>query len=333
MSASKLRRLVTEALLHDDSLDVPGIIWMEHLNLLCGARAEADDFYVGLLGFHPEPGRSWHVNMGSQQLHLAEAPSKGLEHRLTGSVGLTVPSLKAIRSRVARAKSQLSHTCFEVEDQESIMLVTCPWGNTYVCHEVSDGSGGGGGGVTPRGIPRMACCHAGLDQGMSVRAPGGSGIRYIEFRVRRGTVQRIGQFYETIFECKVSYSESTAIVLVGPAVHLVFHDVADRPLTDKEESQQAGVGGGEGVHCCIYISHFKLAYERLWKLGLVWTNPRFAHLDTCDTYEQAVASRQFRFKTLIDLETHQPLLELGNQWRRARTPRPFNLSLRTGVHY
>ena len=32
--------------------------------------------------------------------------------------------------------------------------------------------------------------------------------------------------------------------------------------------------------------------------GLTWSNPRFKHLDQCDTYELAAACRQFRFKSL-----------------------------------
>ena len=68
----------------------------------------------------------------------------------------------------------------------------------------------------------------------------------------------------------------------------------------------------------MYIDGFKRAYERLKELGLIWTNPRFVHLDTCDTYEEAAASRQFRFKTIIDLDTKEPLLELEHETRAAR---------------
>ena len=87
----------------------------------------------------------------------------------------------------------------------------------------------------------------------------------------------------------------------------------------EEEARQAGADdGGVGVHICFYIASFKVAYERLKKLGLIWTNPRFRRLDTCDTYEEAVASRQFRFKTVVDLETRAPLLELEHEVRASR---------------
>jgi hypothetical protein len=38
-------------------------------------------------------------------------------------------------------------------------------------------------------------------------------------------------------------------------------------------------------------------------LGLIWTNPRFSWLDSCGTWDEALASRQFRFKNLCSLGT------------------------------
>ena len=58
--------------------------------------------------------------------------------------------------------------------------------------------------------------------------------------------------------------------------------------------------------------------------GLTWTNPRFVHLDTCDTWEQASASRQFRFLAICDPDQPQddsgaaPLLELEHETRACR---------------
>ena len=68
----------------------------------------------------------------------------------------------------------------------------------------------------------------------------------------------------------------------------------------------------------MYVEHFKRAFERLGERGLVWTNPRFAHLDTCGSYAEAHASRQFRFRHVVDLETSEPLLELEHEVRATR---------------
>ena len=58
-----------------------------------------------------------------------------------------------------------------------------------------------------------------------------------------------------------------AVVGVGPSVHFIFYEDGTTELTDEREAMQAGRGasasGGEGLHVCIYIAHFKRAYETL----------------------------------------------------------------------
>jgi len=60
----------------------------------------------------------------------------------------------------------------------------------------------------------------------------------------------------------------------------------------------------------------------------VWTNPRFAKLDSCDTYEEARASRQFRFRHVVDVESGEVLLELEHETRALR-----HEQYRKMVHY
>ena len=126
----------------------------------------------------------------------------------------------------------------------------------------------------------------------------------------------------------MSYDDASATVAVGPSVHLVFTEDGSEPLTDASEARQAGPGGGEGLHICVYISDFRGTFERMSARGLVWTNPRFKHLDTCDDYAEAVASRQFRFKQITDAETGEVLLELEHE---VRAQRHFQFFKRT--HY
>jgi catechol 2,3-dioxygenase-like lactoylglutathione lyase family enzyme len=185
----------------------------------------------------------------------------------------------------------------------------------------------------------MARAHLGLDEGSSVRELGGAGIRYVSFQARRGTVERIGRFYAEMLGATVHVEEHaegemaiTAAVLVGPSVHFVFFEHREEDLSAEEEAKQAGKGaasdGGEGLHACVYIHSFKRAFERLDARGLIWTNPRFRHLDTCDSWEEAHASRQFRFKSIVDLDTMEPLLELEHE---VRAQRHFQFYKRT--HY
>lgn len=326
--AEKLRNLVTTALREDDSLDVPGVLWLEHLNLLVGPREEAEQFYCDFLGCVREPGRSWHVNMGSQQFHLAEAPTASNQHVLTGSVGLAVPSLDALRGRIPTAARELSHTRFAVADHGDHLAIVDPWGSNFICRDARLPADEASVAAADGAPPKMVAAHVGLDESFAVRANGQPGIRCVEFRVRPGTARRIGQFYEHMLQCKVSYGANAATVLVGPSVHLVFHEVEGAPLTDAQERAQAGPGGGVGLHICIYIAGFRAAFDRLQARGLVATNPRFARLDTCDDYQQAVASRTFRFAKIVDLESGEELLELEHE---VRAQRHFQFFKRT--HY
>lgn len=335
-------RLISDALISDDSLDVPGITWLEHLNLLTGPKPLANHFYSAFLGLVTQPGSSWHLNLGAQQLHLTTA-AEGSEHVLTGEVGLVVPSLAAVRAREESAREALRRTKFNMSDYGEHLVATCPWGNRYVIREPTAFRRFASVGIPTEPSPthpRMVQAHFGLDEGNSVRTVGGVGIRYVTFTARHGTVERIGRFYSEIFGASVLFEEHeppaiylrTATVLVGPSVHLVFCEHCTDDLSYEEERRQAGTGagaaGGEGLHLCIYVAHFKAAFERLAQLGLVWTNPRFAHLDTCDSYSEAHASRQFRFKEIVDLETRQPLLEIEHEVRAQRHFQFFK-----SVHY
>lgn len=86
----------------------------------------------------------------------------------------------------------------------------------------------------------------------------------------------------------------------------------------KAELTEEQVAAGQGIHVCIYIAMFEQKYQQLKQADLIWTNPRFLHLDTCDTLEEAKASRQFRFKDIVDLQTGSKLLELEHETRASR---------------
>ena len=328
--AQALKAMVLDPLKAEDDLDCPGILWLEHLNMIVGEREIAEAFYVNFLGFVAEPGSSFHLNLGSQQLHLKSAPA-GQEHVLTGPIGLAVPSLAALRERCTAAKRALVGTHFDVADHGESLACVCPWGCDILCYEAGASSKSGihPADPTSQGLPKMAAVQYGLDDAMAVRSA--PGIRFASFRVRPGTVDRIGRFYEEIFSCRVTYCQipfPSATVTVGPSVHLVFFEDRDAPLTDAEERLQAGPGGGVGLHVCVYIADFRRAHDRLRARDLVWTNPRFKQLDTCDTWEEVVANRQFRFKTIIDLETGEPLLEVEHEVRAQR-----HFQFYKSVHY
>ena len=68
---SRLLSTLVRAPLDDvDSLDLRGIVWLEHVNLLVGCRAHADAFLVDFVGFAPDAVKANHFNLGRQQLHV-----------------------------------------------------------------------------------------------------------------------------------------------------------------------------------------------------------------------------------------------------------------------
>ena len=106
-----LASLVRAASRADVSLDASGILWLEHINMEVGDREQALHYFRDFLGFVEDPSPSFHLNLGSQQLHLAVAQEA---HVITGSVGLAVPSLDALRARASEAASALRGTRFHL---------------------------------------------------------------------------------------------------------------------------------------------------------------------------------------------------------------------------
>lgn len=294
-------------------IDPKGIIWLEHLNLVVGSHSASEMFYVEYLGLSNDTAPYFHLNLGQQQFHLFEDGSPA--QRITGSIGLVVPNLSRVRERTAAATKALGKTTqFRVVDDSSgCMTVICPDGNRMHLYDARDD---GQIKRTSDSMQLMTRFHVeGGPYGphrMSVR--GSPGIRYIEISCRPGTTPAICQFYREMLQCTCTASTptgeeptGTCIVSVGPGVHLVY--VEDESLSNDDIKRM------EGVHICVYVSDFEGLYRRLKKRNLIWTNPRFTWLDTCDTWEEAVASRTLRFKDIIDLKTGEKVLELEHETR------------------
>ncbi|KAL3780663.1 hypothetical protein ACHAWO_004144 [Cyclotella atomus] len=331
---SSLRTLLQTAskslLQNEQGLDLQGIVWMEHLNLVVGSMDVAKEFYVDFLGCTVDEGNEKHFNLGQQQFHLAA--NNDPPQRIIGSICLTVPSLNKIRSRAEAASAALSGTLFsiqEYDDNPNVMTVTCPYGNIFHLYDISiddemlNGDINSNAQLSPH---KMVNLHKeggtyGSDR-MAVR--GQPGIRAVEIACRRGTAAKIARFFETYLNCNVvqlhaAASEdndndpnqsNTAIVSVGPGVQIVFieNDGNDNILATQYEEMK-------GVHICIYISNFASTYRTLQESNLIWTNPRFTHLDTCDTWGEAYASRTFRFKDIVDENGGEVMLELEFETR------------------
>jgi catechol 2,3-dioxygenase-like lactoylglutathione lyase family enzyme len=175
---------------------------------------------------------------------------------------------------------------------------------------------------------------------MAVR--GRPGIRFLEVACPAGKSGAVARFYREVLGCTVHHRQmkeeessssssssiggwkgrrACAVVNVGPGVHLCFVEQQQQAAADEEEEALLlanAYRAMRGVHVCFYVNDFEALYHRLDALQLIWTNPRFVHLDTCDTWEEAKASFTLRFKTIVDLETLEPILELEHETRPLR---------------
>lgn len=345
LTGHELRKLVIEAAIEEESnenvLDVPGVAWMEHLNLIVGDdRKVAENFYLDVLGLSADKSKCFHVNLGRQQFHLAtpQASNGEIPHRIHGSVGLAVPSLDTLWERLEIAKNDMqsntngygfqgtlfdfykeTQTNRDENDNEDLAVITvrCPWGNVFRCYSASDRLE-----TKPLRSPQiMSNLHGvgglhGADK-MGVLLAGEPGIRYVEFVLSVGSsARKVAAFYESTLQCPVYVKDvvhnaeeaggtttttSCCLVAVGPGVHMVFVEPADstEDLDEKEVFDKM-----KGIHICLYAHNFRSLYQRLKDRSLIWTNPRFAYLDSCDTWEEAKRSRTLRFRHVVADETN-----------------------------
>ena len=304
LGSKELRETVQRAS-SNQSLNTRGIVWLEHLNLVVGDMGTAKKFYIDLLGLSQDDNQK-HVNIGQQQFHLDATGD--LPNRVTGSVGLAVPSLSRLRDRLPQAKKDLDGSLFDVlsSDEQDMMTISCPWGNTFHLYDLESEKTTGD---SAAGENKMSKFHSRLgvygNQRMAVR--GQPGIRFVEIACPPDTVRCIAHFYEELIGCQVTRNEKSVSVCVGPGVHFVY--VESSELDDESIAQM------QTVHACVYIPEFETTYKRLKEKGLIWTNPRFTHLDSCDTWEEAAACRTFRFKDIIDARTGESVLELEHETR------------------
>lgn len=349
LGPTTLRTLVTDAARRCESsetIDLQGIQWLEHINLVVGSKSLAEYFYLNVLGCTRDDGKSFHVNLGQQQFHLAEAKAgeQQAQHFAGGSIGLVVPDLNTLRDRVTAAAAfdtRLKETQFALlsddddnSNDDDCVVLRGPWGNIFHIYSTQDDAKLSH--LKQQQQPlsassmKMVTMHAeGGGYGshrMAVR--GKPGIRYVEIPFPKGKSDALATFYRTVIGCNVWQTRSSSsssshnnnndeerncvVVEVGPGVHLVYVEHCDEQIP--AESIQAM----EGIHICVYVNDFAALYQRLSNRQLIWTNPRFLHLDSCDTWAEALASRTLRFKDIVDVSTGEVILQLEHETRPLR---------------
>lgn len=213
--------------------DVGNILGMEHVNVTVPDQTLALQFYISGLGFTRDPymmvgtENMW-VNIGQQQFHLpTRAPQV-----IPGHIGIVVPDLNALESRLKRVQDKLTGTAFACSVKNGYIAVTCPWGNQLRCYAPD---------------PQFGDMTLGMP--------------YVEFLVRPGTAAGIGQFYKEVMGAPSSLTQdmqSTATeVRVGYTQKLIFRETNEE-LPDYD-----------GHHIAVYLANFSGPHAFLKRLNLI----------------------------------------------------------------
>ena len=249
--------------------DVGNIVLLEHLNVQVSDQPQAILFYVVGLGLTRDPyltvglDNMW-VNVGEQQFHL---PTRGAQ-RLAGHAGLVVPDPEHLEQRLQSIEERLKGTHFKWARDRDHVAATCPWGNNFRCYAPSEKYG---------------------DMAL--------GIPYIEFLVKRGAAEGIGNFYREVFRAPATIEKdgglSAAHVAIGRNQELIFRETND------------AIPPYDGHHVAIYVTNFSGPYDFLNRRGLV---------------TEDVRGHQFRYQKIVDPETGATLHELEHEVRSFRHP-------------
>lgn len=214
--------------------DVGNIVELGHVNVQISDQRLSTEFYVTALGLTRDPylvtgtNNMW-INVGRSQFHLPT----GEAQLLRGVVGLVVPDLAELRTRLGAAQGALAATSFAFHDDGDAVEAFSPWGNRIRCHAPDPERFG----------------------------PVNLSMAYVEFDVRPGTADGIARFYREIIESPaevVSGPEGRAArVPVGQGQTFVF-----RETTAPEVPY-------DGHHVQVYLANFSGPYNKLRARNLI----------------------------------------------------------------
>jgi hypothetical protein len=218
--------------------DVGNIIALEHVNTCCDDQTLTTAFYIMGMGFTRDPyinvglNNFW-VNIGDEQIHIPTRPSQVLP----GHVGVVVPNLNALASRLESVKELLAGTKFSYEVKSDHVVAVSPWGNVFHAYEPD---------------PRFG--------GMRI------GIPYVEVRTRRGVAAGIARFYQQIMKAPAEVVQdadgASTHVRIGTYQTLIFRESdAEVPPYDKH-------------HIAVYTADFTGPYNWLLERKLVTEEAR-----------------------------------------------------------
>jgi hypothetical protein len=214
--------------------DAGNSVQLEHLNLRQPDQRVNTLFYLVGMGFTRDPylvvgvDNMW-INIGRSQIHMPTGEAQLID----GTIGIVVPDLAALCTRLKNVAPRLEGTQFRFTDRSDFVEVTCPWGNHFRVHAPSAELGG-------------------YDLGMP----------YVEFRVPTGTAAGIARFYGGIIgatsRCEATRGDTqVAVVQVGRGQQLLFRETTEK------------VRAYDGHHLQLYLVDFSTPHKKLAELGLI----------------------------------------------------------------
>jgi len=110
----------------------------------------------------------------------------------------------------------------------------------------------------------------------------------------------------------VAVGDACCRVSVGCNQSIVFREREDQRRPDV-------IGIDDGIydpHFCLYLTHFTETFQRLEKLGLIWSSKR----ENIFQLDDALRVRQFRFRDIIHPQTGELLVRLEHEIRSVSHP-------------
>ena len=214
--------------------DVGNIVEFGHVNVRVPSQQCALIFYLMGLGLTRDPylrigiDNAW-INVGTSQFHLPVGPAQVLR----GAIGLVVPDLNALMTRLSSIQPLLQDTWFRFSRSGMRVDVTCPWGNRLQVHAPD---------ARRFGAMRL-------------------GMPYVELHTAPGTAPGIARFYRKVLGAlaQSGADESGAFARIHAGLHecLVFRETVH------------ALPPYDGHHVQVTVADFSGVHRRLLERGLV----------------------------------------------------------------
>ena len=206
--------------------NIGNVLILQHINLCVPDLYLATIFYVSGIGLTRDPyvdfgGPIMWVNAGEQQFHLLQNTAQ----KWRGHIGVVVPSLDDLKTRLERVGKPLADTEFAWREADGFVQVTCPWGND----------------IRVFGPDSFPGCYL--------------GIPYAEMLVAPGTAEGIARFYERILDAPATVTDDNegkrAEISMGFGQQLIYQE------TD------GAIPEYDGHHIAIHIHNFSAPHAFL----------------------------------------------------------------------